>query len=387
MTHTSPAHAAGEVFFYGVPASMGHMRGYTLFFLLAAGMIVASLFFYVHTPTTVTAPPLPPPPAESAQIIPTLEERVGALFMIGHWSSTPLASTTALVSDLGVSGVILMDAPSNVNLVSHWIRDWQASTSVPLLIAIDQEGGSVSRLPGPAYVQTPQPRLTTAEDAYHTALTRGQALMSLGINTNMSPVLDASTNPTSFLYQRVFRNPALIATLGDAMVRGYIAAGVTAVPKHYPGHPDTNSDSHVTLPVVPGSVADYYTHTTHFADAIALGNIDILMTAHVLVPALDPTYPATLSSTILHDLRTRLGYTGVIMTDDLIMKAVTNTWTSDEAAVLALKAGADLLLFAAEPAAARTAYQAILSAVANGTLSEARITEAYERVMRLRTQR
>jgi len=349
-------------------------------------LIIASaalVFSYIHQPAVVTS--LTPETTETEPTpLPPLEERVGQLFMVGHWSNTPLASTTALITDLHAGGIILMDAPTPATSIETWTTTWQTTSATPLLIAIDQEGGSVSRLKGNEYVQTAQPTIVDTDTAYSTAYARGTALHTLGITVNLAPVLDTSVNPQSFLYNRVFRDPLMIAPLGDAMLRGYRDSGIVGAPKHYPGHPDTSDDSHLTLPVITGTTADYQEHTLQFANTIDLGHVDILMTAHVLVPALDPTYPATLSPAILNDLRTRIGYQGVVMTDDLIMKALANTWSSDEAAVQALSAGADLLLFAAEPEKARSAYEAVLAAVQSGTLSEARINEAYGRLMKLK---
>ncbi len=277
-----------------------------------------------------------------------------------------------------------MDSPARATDIAAWTTAWQASSSMLLLIAIDQEGGPVSRLKESAYVQTAQPLLTDTNTAHNTAYARGSALQSLGINVNLAPVLDTSLNPQSFLYNRVFRDPTMIAPLGDATLRGYREAGIIGAPKHYPGHPDTSDDSHLILPIIAGTTADYQAYTSHFADTITQGHVTILMTAHVLVPALDPVYPATLSPAILDDLRSRLDYQGVIMTDDLIMKALTNTWTSDEAAVQALAAGADLLLFAAEPEKARSAFSAIMDAVATGSLPAERITDSYLRIMEVK---
>lgn len=310
-----------------------------------------------------------------------LAEQVGQLFAVGHWPSMPVASTTEAVRDLLLGSVIIMATPDDAIKIEHWTTSWQAVALSPLLISIDQEGGIVSRLKGAQYIQTAQPQITTTTQAYTVAEARSRDLQELGINTNYAPVLDQSTQADSFMYPRVFRDTSMIASLGDAMVRGYAANNVVAVPKHFPGHPDTSDDSHITLPTLDLTVAEYQAHTQQFAAIIATGNVQMLMTAHVGVPALDLQFPATVSPTIIADLRDRLGYEGVIITDDLAMQAISDRWGYAEAAVLALNAGADMIMLAAEPEYANDTVAAVIAAVEQGEISRERIYEAYSRVM------
>ena len=315
-----------------------------------------------------------------------LETQVGQLFAIGHWPNIPLEETTRRVHELQLGGVIVMAAPETVTDIQTWTQSWQASSSIPLLISIDQEGGLVSRLRGSEYDQTAQPDIATTEEAYEVAQGRAVELQALGINTNYAPVLDLSVLPDSFMYGRVFRDPDAIAVLGNAMVRGYKDGGVAAVPKHFPGHPDTRDDSHITLPRLDLTIEEYVSHTQPFTDSISDGNIQILMTAHVLVPALDSDFPATVSPIVLRDLRDRIGYGGVILTDDLAMQAISDTWTHEEAAILALQAGADMIMLAAEPEHIDTTVAAVLAAVESGELPRERVWEAYSRVMEVKEE-
>lgn len=312
----------------------------------------------------------------------TLEEKVGQLFLIGHWSETMTSDTTKLIDDYHLGGVIVMDAPNDPRQIKSQVEVWQeVSYPAPLIISIDQEGGFVSRLKDESYVLTAQPNITTVTEAYDIAHRRAQALRTLGINTNFAPVMDESVKPNSFMYDRVFREPSMIASLSDTMIRGYQNNDVIAVLKHYPGHPDTADDSHVTLPILEMTVGEYQEHTDAFKDVLQAGNAHMLMTAHMQVPALDTTYPATLSPTILNDLRTRIGFDGVVITDDLAMQAISNTWSYEESAVLAFKAGADMIMLAAEPDVVGRTIEAVLNAVESGELSEDRIDEAYARVL------
>jgi len=336
-----------------------------------------SEFVNSYIPTNRTDSEAPP----TIDTVP-LAEQVGQLFAIGHWANMPTASTTSRVQDLFLGSVIIMSAPADESEVANWTATWQAVALSPLLISIDQEGGIVTRLRGPEHIQTAQSQIITTEQAYSVAARRAQTLLTQGINANYAPVLDKSVAPDSFMYPRVFRDPDMIAPLADAMVRGYQDNGVTAVPKHFPGHPDTNDDSHLTLPILDLTVEEYAEHTQQFTDLVADGNVQILMTAHVLVPALDPDFPATVSPIVLADLRERIGYDGIIITDDLAMQAISDRWSYAESAVLSLQAGADMVMLAAEPEYVSSTVAAVIAAVENGELSHERVFEAYSRVIK-----
>jgi beta-N-acetylhexosaminidase len=315
-----------------------------------------------------------------------LATQVGQLFAVGHWANMEASTTAARARNLQLGSIIIMSAPDTDSVVSEWTASWQAATETPLLISIDQEGGVVSRLRGAGHTQTAQPQITDTSTAYAVAQKRAQALHQLGINANYAPVLDKSTSTDSFMYSRVFRDSDKIATLGNAMVRGYRDGEVLAVAKHFPGHPDTSDDSHIILPILDITKDEYKRHTSQFYDAIKLGDTQMLMTAHVLVPALDRDFPATVSPIVLGDLRDRIGYTGVIITDDLAMQAISDRWGYAEAAVLAVQAGADMVMLAAEPENASSTVQAVIKAVEEGELSRERVFEAYNRVMLVKAQ-
>jgi beta-N-acetylhexosaminidase len=313
-----------------------------------------------------------------------LTTQVGQLFAVGHWANMEASTTAARVRELQLGSVIIMSAPETDSVVSEWTSSWQAATEIPLLISVDQEGGVVSRLRGASHTQTAQPQITDPNTAYDVARKRAQALQTLGINANYAPVLDQSTSTDSFMYPRVFRDSDKIATLGNAMIRGYRDGEVLAVAKHFPGHPDTSDDSHTILPILDITRDEYKRHTSQFYDAIKLDETQMLMTAHVLVPALDPDFPTTVSPIVISDLRERIGYTGVIITDDLAMQAISDRWSYEESAVMALAAGVDMVMLAAEPEHASSTVQAVIEAVEQGELPRERVFEAYSRVMRVK---
>ncbi len=294
----------------------------------------------------VAAPPTKDTGAELPEVPST---SLGQHFIIGHWANTTVASTTELIEEYQLAGVIIMSPPEDPEEIKNWTTEWQAASPTPLLIGIDQEGGVVSRLKGPGFIQTSQREVTTAENAYQVGFERGQELAGLGINMVFAPVLDTANNPDSFMYKRVFPDREQSAALAAAMIKGFSAAGVTAVPKHFPGHDDTEIDSHLELPVVNIPESEISNFITPFSELLKNNPPEILMTAHVSFPSVD-SLPATLSPYWLQTvLRNQLNYQGKIITDDMSMAGITSVMPIPEAAATALKAGADLILLAAEP--------------------------------------
>lgn len=351
-------------------------------------LLAVSALYWLTTTSTPLALPQPTAPEAVPDKIETylqrasIEEKIGQLFIVGHWADMDASTTIERITRLHLGGVILMDAGEEPEAkLPALITSFQEAADQPLFIGIDQEGGVVSRLKGAAHPQTAQPSITTAAEAYDVGFTRGKALAALGITVNFAPVLEQSTATSSFLYRRVFRDPAAIPLLGSQMINGMRAGGVLATAKHYPGHADTADDSHALLPVLTVTPSEYISHTKPFTDTISATTVPLLMTAHVKVPSIDPVYPATLSPLIIQDLRERVGYEGVVVTDDMIMKAITSTWTSEEAAVLALQAGVDIILFAAEPSASEPAIAAVLAAVTAGTIPMETIHASLRRIL------
>ena len=259
------------------------------------------------------------------------------------------------------------------------------------LVAIDQEGGRVLRLgepftrfpPAAVIGQTGDPAL-----AYEVGRAMGDELASIGVDLDFAPVLDVHSNPDNpVIGDRSFgTDPALVTEMGLATMRGLRDAGIIACGKHFPGHGDTAQDSHVALPVVRRSRAELERiELPPFRAAIAAG-VPMLLTAHVVYPALDPDHPATLSRRIVSDLlRGELGFDGVIATDDLEMRAILDHHGIGDAAVAALCAGVDVVLICEDLGRAQTARDAIVAAVESGILDGGVVAAAAARVTRLRT--
>ncbi|WP_380165326.1 glycoside hydrolase family 3 protein [Jannaschia sp. R86511] len=342
----------------------------------------------------------------------TLEQKVGQLmtcYAYGATADTPDERNVALygvstpaevVREMHLGGVIYfawtdsVRDPQQITALSNALQDAAlgSGAGVPLLVSTDQEQGVVTRFGPPA---TPFPGSMalgagrSAEDARLAAAVTGRELAAVGINQDFAPVADVNVNPLNpVIGVRSFSSdPDLVAEMVAAQVDGYQRdGGVSACAKHFPGHGDTATDSHTALPTIDHTRAEWeQVDAPPFRAAVAAG-ADSIMTAHILVPSLDPSGdPATLSAPIMTGvLRGELGYRGVVVTDSLEMAGVRQQYGDAEVAVRAIEAGADVLLM---PAAPLTARQALLDAVASGRLSEARLDESLERVLALKYRR
>ena len=261
---------------------------------------------------------------------------------------------------------------------------------LPVLISTDQEHGIVARVGKPATLLPGAMALgagRSRSDARRAGQIGGAELRAMGIRQDYAPVADVNVNPANpVIGVRSFgADPRAVAALVAAQVKGYPGSRVAATAKHFPGHGDTETDSHYGFPVIEHTEAQWAElDAPPFRAAIAAG-IDSIMTAHIMVPALDPSGdPATLSRPILTGiLRERLGYDGVVVTDSLGMEGVRTKYGDDRVPVLALKAGVDQLL---NPPKLDVAWNAVLAAVRGGELTEARLDESILRVLRLKAK-
>ncbi|WP_447970092.1 beta-N-acetylhexosaminidase [Nitrospira sp. M1] len=322
----------------------------------------------------------------------TLREKVGQLFMIGFDGTEVSSALSAWIQAYQPGGIILFSR----NLVdAHQIARMTNSlqklvTSSPLLMAIDQEGGKVSRLP-PGFTIFP-PAATVAacgssDFAYQAAAVTAQELRAVGFNMNMAPVLDINTNPSNpIIGDRAFSaDPETVCTLGNATISGLHDHGVIACGKHFPGHGETTKDSHKELPVVTLAKERLEQIELHpFRSAIAHG-LQTLMSAHVHYPALDDTVPATLSHRVMTTLlRDELGFSGVILSDDLEMNAIAEHMTMGDAAVRSIQAGVDLILICHQQTRQAEAIEAVEGAVKTGAISTSRLDASLSRISALK---
>jgi beta-N-acetylhexosaminidase len=339
----------------------------------------------------------------------TLEEKVGQLLVVHFNGENVNEDAKTLIQKIHVGGIIYynwangLHSPEQVSQLSAGLQELSSHNRIPipLLIAVDQEGGLVARLtkgftifPGNrALGMTGDPAL-----AEQCAFAMGQELRAVGVNFNLSPVVDVNSNP---------RNPVIgIRSFGDTAeivvpfarraLQGYHRANIITSLKHFPGHGDVEVDSHQDLPVINKSKQQL--------DAVELlpfaklaKAADTVMTAHLMVPSLDPVNCATLSKKILDILRKEMGFEGVIIADSLVMEGLLKNCTSIEDAVIrALNAGCDLLMLGGKQlvgaheslelkvADIERIHQTLVQVVKKGLVSEQRVDEAVQRVLKLK---
>jgi beta-glucosidase len=286
---------------------------------------------------------------------------------------------------LGVGGVILLGgSAAELGLRCRQLQNWAAG---PLLLCADVEEGVGQRFEGATWLPPPlclgqlhgHDPAQAIDLAHRYGRCTGRESRALGLNWVLGPVCDVNNNPANpVINVRAWgETPAVVAALTRAFCQGLQAEGVLGCAKHFPGHGDTSVDSHLELPVLPHDRQRLAAvELPPFAACIEAG-IDAVMTAHLVLPALDQQRPATLSKAVLTDLlRGELGFDGLVVTDALVMEAISRHYGAGEAAVLALEAGADLVLM---PADARAALTAISAAVASGRLSRAQLEASADR--------
>lgn len=338
----------------------------------------------------------------------TDEERVGQLFMpaisplYGNGTQEMTPELQSMLKKVHPGGVILFARDlSSVEQVVTLTDALQIEGSVlehgdrvPLFISIDQEGGYLTRLPFgprmPGNMALGASRST--ETTRRVAKTIGDELSSLGINMNFAPVLDVETNQNNpVIGIRSFgADPDLVAELGDAYIDGMHDAGIICRGKHFPGHGDVDIDSHLGLPLENHTKARMNeVELVPFKSAIASG-VDAIMTAHIIFPAYDNSTnllddgtkvatPATLSKSILTGLlREELSFDGLIITDAMMMKAIVDNFKTGDAAVRAVRAGADIILY---PDPVDEAYEAVLTAYQSDPEMKARVDESVRRIL------
>ncbi|MEO7495012.1 MAG: beta-N-acetylhexosaminidase [Massilia sp.] len=312
----------------------------------------------------------------------------GQLMMI-RIPGTELDDASArFIADNRVRGVCLFrQNMRDAAQLSRLTAELRALIGPDALIAVDQEGGAVVRttwVPAPPAAMT----LGAADDialARATGAAVARALKALGFNWNFAPVLDLNNNPHNpVIAERSFgADPARAAALAMAWMEGSQGEGIACCIKHFPGHGDTRDDSHYALPTVDkplGELAQF-----EFAPfRLAAGGAPALMTAHIVYPALDPDYPATLSQPILSGLlRGEWDYRGVIITDSMDMQAIVEDYGVGPAALRALLAGADMVMALGSPARQQETVDAIDAAIADGRLAPAQVAQRLARLAAL----
>lgn len=329
-----------------------------------------------------------------------IADQIGQLLMVGFAGKTPTPEIIDLIENGRVGGIVffsrnigtardVLDLTSRLQTIA---RD--SGHQVPLLIAIDQENGVVQRLQGGITTfpgNMAQGAIDDAETTRAIAAATGKELAALGITMNLAPDIDINNNPANpVIGVRSFgEDPESVARLGAAAVAGYQSVGVVSSVKHFPGHGDTATDSHLGLPVVPFDRARLdAVELVPFRACIA-ADAATVMIAHVALPALtgDATLPATLSRVIIHDLlRVELGFNNVIISDCVEMSAVADGVGSAQGALMTLQAGSDIALVSHTYARQKDSVQLIHAAVADGLYPQEDLRAACARVVALKAR-
>lgn len=340
----------------------------------------------VQTLSPETQPPAAPPPDPIEALLEsmTIEERVGQLFLARCEDSTAVED----IVNYHLGGFVLFGGDFNGQTpesIREKLANYQAAAKLPLLIAVDEEGGTVtrvSRYPAFREMPFPSPRSALKNWGMEGLLTmeeeKCQLLASLGINVNLGPVCDIAADPSAFMYERSLGEDAQTTS-------GFVSQVVSlmneyrlgSVLKHFPGY-GNNADTHTGIARDSRTLAELEGNDLlPFAAGIQAGCGAILV-SHTIVEAMDPDTPASLSPAVHDYLRDRLGFTRVVLTDDLVMQAITDAYGAGEAAVLAVLAGNDLLCSTEYV----VQYDAVLAAVLEGRISFDTLNNAVRHVLR-----
>ena len=334
-------------------------------------------------PETTPPPPEPVDPMTAFINAMSIEERVGQLFL----ARCPNKKALSDIQTYHLGGYILFErdfedeTPSSV---TKTIASYQAAAKIPMLIAVDEEGGKVNRVSKyPAFRATP---FLSPREIYDmgglAALEQNEEeksilLSSLGINVNLSPVCDITTDPEAFMYPRSLgQDPETTGRFVQTMLKTMQRNGISGVLKHFPGY-GNNTDTHVAIAVDDRSLDELESRDlVPFQMGIDAG-CNAIMVSHTFINAIDPTLPATLSPKVNAYLRNEMGFDRVIMTDDLVMQAITDLYGAEDAAVMAVLAGNDILIVTDY----KVQYPAVLEAVRDGRITENQINEAVRRIL------
>lgn len=373
-------------------------RNYKFILLALCSILVMS--GCLHTGQKVSENPLTTAPLNKEEIVDsmidkmTLAEKVGQLLVIGVKGTSFSRKMDNLVRNYHVGGVIVMGqnittTPQMLELINA-IKEANESNKNPLFLSVDEEGGRVSRLPaGIAKLPTSAQigKLNDESLSYRAGAYLAEVLNEFGYNMNFAPVLDVNSNPKNpVIGDRSFGSDSnQVAKIGIATMHGMMDNGIIPVVKHFPGHGDTIVDSHKALPKVETTMERLLSiELVPFQKAIDEG-VDAVMVAHILFPVLDPNYPSSLSKAVITELlRKEMQFEGVIITDDLSMGAIANGYTIPEAAVQSFIAGSDLLLVVRDYDDQINTFNALLTAIEAGEITEERLNESVKRIMMLK---
>jgi beta-N-acetylhexosaminidase len=323
----------------------------------------------------------------------SLGEAVGQMFIVGLGDTEPDYYIDKMIRERNIGGVILfahnMDGKQQTQTLVYDLQKLAVKTppSIPLVVAVDQEGGRVAHAPWVTHYPPAEAvgRNDDPDQARRIAEDIGQQLRTAGINTDLAPVVDTGFGVA--IGDRSFgRDPQLVSRMGSAAVEGFEAAGVASTAKHFPNQGPADVDSHEGLPVVRHDMKKILSYDLPPFKAAVEAGVPLVMVGHLLYPTIDPERPASLSPEAMKLLREEVGFDGLIVTDDLTMEGAKRGGTVAQAAVKAISAGADMLIISGPPQEQADAYASVVHAVERGRISRERINSSVERILRLKQQ-
>lgn len=331
----------------------------------------------------------------------SLERKIGQMIMIGFRgvdidNATLISEKQVTRGEMG--GVLIL--PYNIENRKQFlklIKDIKSiKTTYPLLVAIDQEGGKICRLnDANGFTSFPSSkevaRTKTPREAFKLYLKMARIIRETGVNLNLAPVVDLDINPDSPAIGKIERSfsadPNIVLSYAEQFISAHRQTGVLTSVKHYPGQGSAGNDTHLGLTDITGTWRKI--ELIPYRELIKKGLVDTVMTAHVVNTDVDDKYPASLSEKhVEENLRVRLGFDGVIITDDLQMGAVSNIYTLEEIVIKAINAGSDILLFAnyfhPDPEIPGKVRKIVIRAIKEGKIKRERIEESFQRIMELK---
>lgn len=317
----------------------------------------------------------------------SVEEKVGQMFMV----RVPKENADKRVSEYHLGGYIMFgrdfDNKTKEEVINN-IASWQSAADIPMLIGVDEEGGTVNRISTNTEFRS-EPFKSSQELykeggfdlIYEDTITKANFLKELGINVNFAPVVDVSTNPDDYIYKRSFgKNANLTSEYAEVVVGAMKEANIVSVLKHFPGY-GNNTDTHTGIAIDNRTLESFKESDFLPFEAGIKAGANIILVSHNIVTNIDPDNPASLSSKVHEILRNDLGFAGVIITDDLYMDAISKNYDSS-VAVLAILAGNDLIC--------TTDFESqipeVIAAVEDGTISIDRINESVRRILELKLE-
>lgn len=329
-----------------------------------------------------------------------MREIIGQQIIIGLEGEELQAEEAQFIVENNIGGVILFGRNlKSLEQIHKLITDiqqlrYKLPEQTPLIVSVDMEGGRVHRLKEP-FTQWPPVKnigdMGSSSVAFEFTQLMGKELKAMGFNLDYAPCVDILMNEKNEVIgdRSLSSDPEVVSMLSSAMVRGYIKSGVLTCAKHFPGHGYTSVDSHFDLPVDERRLADLEKQgdLEPFKKVIK-ARVDMIMTAHIQYPNIDPKFPVTLSPLFIKQfLREALRYRGIIITDDLDMKALTKNFPIEEIPVMALQAGATMLLYCNEPGSPRKAVKSIARALSDGKVDEATLRANYDLIIKTKLKK